>query len=83
MLEHASEFSIEGVTIVTPDSVITNGHLRIEDSHIAGISSSDNAIESNFAYHDEGIFALPGIIDLHTDALEKEITPGRAKIPSS
>lgn len=75
MLEHASEFSIEGVTIVTPDSVITNGHLRIEDSHIAGISSSDNAIESNFAYHDEGIFALPGIIDLHTDALEKEITP--------
>lgn len=75
MLEHASEFSIDGVTIVTPDSVITNGHLRIEDSQIAGITSSDNAIEPNFAYHDEGIFALPGIIDLHTDALEKEITP--------
>ncbi|QXD31738.1 alpha-D-ribose 1-methylphosphonate 5-triphosphate diphosphatase [Candidatus Pelagisphaera phototrophica] len=75
MFEHASKFSIEGVTIVTPDSVIRNGHLQIEDSQIAGISSSDYATENNYAYHDEEIFALPGIIDLHTDALEKEITP--------
>lgn len=77
MVNPSSQQIIQGVHIVTPDCVIQSADIIIEDSRIAEIgATADQAIErqSPMSYAD-GLYALPGIIDLHTDALEKEITP--------
>ncbi len=69
--------TINNVHIVTPDRIIENGDLHIEDDRIAVLGGNlGNPSDSPpSASHPDGLYALPGIIDLHTDALEKEITP--------
>jgi alpha-D-ribose 1-methylphosphonate 5-triphosphate diphosphatase len=67
--------------IVTPNEEFT-GAIWIENGIIAGISRNDELPLKDFpqAEHAEkvdasGCFVLPGLIDLHGDALEKAIQP--------
>ncbi|MEW5838585.1 MAG: alpha-D-ribose 1-methylphosphonate 5-triphosphate diphosphatase [Pseudomonadota bacterium] len=60
--------------IVTSDEVIEDAALLIDNGRIEAVSPEsrpDNAREINL----EGRLLLPGLIDLHCDALEKEIEP--------
>ncbi|MFZ5579851.1 MAG: alpha-D-ribose 1-methylphosphonate 5-triphosphate diphosphatase [Pseudomonadota bacterium] len=64
--------------IVTPDHVLEDAALLIEDGRIAAIcpeacpkTDAGGAREIDL----EGRLLLPGLIDLHCDALEKEIEP--------
>ncbi|MDX2163192.1 MAG: alpha-D-ribose 1-methylphosphonate 5-triphosphate diphosphatase [bacterium] len=58
--------------IVTPDGVIERGAIRTADGTIAEIVSGD-APETGLRL--QGLTAIPGLIDLHGDMLERDIQP--------
>ena len=62
--------------IVLPDGIIDRGSVRIEDEHIAEIleGPASNNGEALFV-NCSGLTAIPGIIDVHGDMLEREIEP--------
>lgn len=67
---------LTGATLVTPDGVEPNSTLLIENGRIAALGSSPESLSGSFETIDvTGCHLLPGLIDLHTDTLEKEITP--------
>jgi alpha-D-ribose 1-methylphosphonate 5-triphosphate diphosphatase len=57
--------------IVTPSEII-EGSLVIEEDRIAEIIADRHFSEGNDLH---GQWLIPGLIDLHTDYLEKEINP--------
>lgn len=69
-------FTIYNATIVTPAGVIENASLQITDGIITGINR-ESALPDNAAsaINAKGAIVMPGIIDIHTDALDAEIIP--------
>lgn len=59
--------------IVTPDGVVEGASVVIEDGRIAGVSNraegSGDVLDAN------GRYVLPGLVDLHSDAIEKQLCP--------
>jgi alpha-D-ribose 1-methylphosphonate 5-triphosphate diphosphatase len=68
---------IRNSKIVTPHGVINNGTLIIEDGQIKDIDSSTISAPGINEIDAEGGWIIPGIIDTHSDAIEKEIQPGK------
>jgi len=67
-------YIIENANIVLPDRVLNHGNIWIKYGEIKEISH--NYISGNIPrYQASGEFLLPGFIDLHSDAIEKEIDP--------
>ena len=64
---------ITAVDIVTPQIVVRDGSLLVEDDHIAAICPV--APQFDRELDGGGALCLPGLIDLHCDALEKEVEP--------
>jgi len=69
-----SSLVIENASIVTPEKVVENGSIKIVDGIVAEIS------EGRLSGCDErvdaaGMLVMPGLIDLHSDAIEEEIEP--------
>jgi alpha-D-ribose 1-methylphosphonate 5-triphosphate diphosphatase len=65
---------IENASIVTPERVLERASLKVADGTIVAVSRDrlngcDRRIDA------EGMYVLPGLIDLHSDAIEKEIEP--------
>lgn len=63
---------LSDVKVVLPNEVLAKGSIRIEDGKIAEIVEgpiSENAIQCR------GLTAVPGMIDIHGDMLEREIQP--------
>lgn len=60
--------------VVTPSKVV-NGALLVEGTRISEIFAHTVKTSSEKVLDAEGGFILPGLIDLHSDALEKEINP--------
>lgn len=72
-----SKTYLTGGQIVLPNQVLLEGYLTIENGIIIDISSEklpDN-IAKDTLLDVEGAYILPGIIDIHTDALDAEIIP--------
>ena len=69
-----SRFILRGADIVTPDRLITGGALVIEEGRIAEVLSSVPPLYGEEVWWMSGLIA-PAFIDLHSDALEKEIQP--------
>ncbi len=63
---------LSDLKIVTPDGVIERGAMRLTDGVIAEIVSGDAPED---ALHLPGLTAVPGLIDLHGDMLERDIQP--------
>jgi alpha-D-ribose 1-methylphosphonate 5-triphosphate diphosphatase len=69
---------IYNAQIILPDKVV-RGHIRIEGHKISEVAES--SFPSVKCYSDttvidaEGGYVMPGMIDLHSDAIEKEIQP--------
>ena len=65
---------IENARIVTPDAILEDAAIRIEEGRIVDVGSisSRNGAEH---YNASGQYLLPGFIDLHCDAVEKGIEP--------
>lgn len=64
---------ITAIDIVTPDSVVEDGSLLVEDGRITAICPVAPAFDREL--EGGGALCLPGLIDLHCDALEKEVEP--------
>ena len=65
--------AINNARVVTPDEVIENASVVLEGGRIAGISrrpeKDDEAMDAG------GRYLMPGMVDLHTDAIERQISP--------
>jgi len=69
-------FTIYNATIITPDEVIENASLRVENGLILAIDRENALLDSvNYSINAKGSIVMPGIIDIHTDALDAEIIP--------
>ena len=64
---------ITGAELVTPEAVIKDASLLIEDGYIAAINPESTSAVKSFDLN--GKLLMPGCIDLHCDAIEKEIEP--------
>jgi alpha-D-ribose 1-methylphosphonate 5-triphosphate diphosphatase len=63
---------IKNARIVTRDEVFT-GTVRVEDGKIADLSRSTTSAPDAIDW--EGDYLLPGLVELHTDNLEKHLVP--------
>ncbi|MFC4273550.1 alpha-D-ribose 1-methylphosphonate 5-triphosphate diphosphatase [Achromobacter aloeverae] len=59
--------------VVLPDAVLENGAVLIEDGCIAAIDPVDARAAREVDLH--GQILMPGLVDLHCDAIEKEAEP--------
>ena len=67
-------FTVENASIVTPSGVLHGASLKVDDGFISTIR--EGAINSHGKRVDaKSGYLLPGFIDLHSDAIEKEIEP--------
>jgi alpha-D-ribose 1-methylphosphonate 5-triphosphate diphosphatase len=64
---------ITAVDLVTPDCVVRDGSLLVEDGRITALCPVAPAFDREL--EGAGALCLPGLIDLHCDALEKEVEP--------
>lgn len=78
MLKSANKTWILNATMVMADRV-TKGNLRIDGDTIGAMnehSTPDRAdIQKENCINAEGMLVLPGLIDIHSDAIEKEVEP--------
>jgi alpha-D-ribose 1-methylphosphonate 5-triphosphate diphosphatase len=65
---------IHNANVVTPTGVIENRSIGIEDGIIVRIVEGDMPRNGN-SVDACGYYVLPGFIDMHSDAIEKEIEP--------
>ncbi|MEO1291599.1 MAG: alpha-D-ribose 1-methylphosphonate 5-triphosphate diphosphatase [Pseudomonadota bacterium] len=73
MKDHTSvETVLTNAAIVTPEAVV-NGSLLIRDGEIADVSAGNSAAPDALDF--EGDFLIPGLVELHTDNLERHLQP--------
>lgn len=68
-----SEFAITNARVVGRDSELPQGSLLIRDGVIAAVESGSLALKDVVDF--EGDYLLPGMVELHTDNLEKHFAP--------
>ena len=61
--------------LVLPDGLLEHGSLRIEDGQIAEIIEGRPVRPSGPVVNGRGMTAMPGIVDIHGDMLERELEP--------
>ncbi|MBX0329392.1 alpha-D-ribose 1-methylphosphonate 5-triphosphate diphosphatase [Oscillochloris sp. ZM17-4] len=66
---------ITNLRVVLADAVIEGGALLLEGGRIAGVYAGDAPRHTGRRVNGVGLTAIPGIIDLHGDMLEREIEP--------
>lgn len=64
-----TDFTLNNVQLVTPDAVVP-GHLSVQDGRIHALGSGPAAGEDG-----EGDYLIPGLVELHTDNIEKNLQP--------
>lgn len=68
------DFIIENATVVLPSGILKKALIKIEDGIISKIREG-NIRANGRRINANGRYVLPGFIDLHSDAIEKEIEP--------
>jgi alpha-D-ribose 1-methylphosphonate 5-triphosphate diphosphatase len=69
----ALDFCLVNATVVTPEAVLPEACLRVEDGVIAALGQDQAS--GRRCLDVQGRYVLPGFIDLHSDAIEKVIEP--------
>jgi alpha-D-ribose 1-methylphosphonate 5-triphosphate diphosphatase len=64
---------LENLKIVLPDAVLDRGAIGIEAGQIVEVREGDAPTRD--AFNGAGLWALPGLVDLHGDMIEREIEP--------
>lgn len=72
------ETILTNATVVTPEAVLTGATLVLRDGLIAAIDPGRSGLPA--ALDMAGDYLLPGLVDLHTDNLEKHMMP-RVRVP--
>jgi alpha-D-ribose 1-methylphosphonate 5-triphosphate diphosphatase len=68
-------FIIKNATVVTPFGVLPNTSVLIEHGIITHIDQNIEAKHSEKIIDADGAIVMPGVIDIHTDAMDAEIVP--------
>ncbi|OQW99919.1 MAG: hypothetical protein BWK74_01085 [Desulfobacteraceae bacterium A6] len=68
------DFVIEDATVILPSGIAERTSIKIEDGIISKIREG-NINSGGMRIDARGRYILPGFIDLHSDAIEKEIEP--------
>jgi alpha-D-ribose 1-methylphosphonate 5-triphosphate diphosphatase len=71
---HHKDFVIENAAVVLPSGILKGASIKIEDRIISKIREG-NINTNNKRINAQERFLLPGFVDLHSDAIEKEIEP--------
>jgi alpha-D-ribose 1-methylphosphonate 5-triphosphate diphosphatase len=66
---------LSNLRIVLPDTVIERGALQLEGATIAAVVEGDTRVAGSRIVDGAGLTAIPGVIDIHCDMLEREIEP--------
>ncbi|MGY9057462.1 MAG: alpha-D-ribose 1-methylphosphonate 5-triphosphate diphosphatase, partial [Alphaproteobacteria bacterium] len=64
-----TEFTINNVQVVTPDAVV-QGHVSVQDGLIHAVGRGQALGEDG-----NGDYLIPGLVELHTDNIEKNLQP--------
>jgi alpha-D-ribose 1-methylphosphonate 5-triphosphate diphosphatase len=67
-----TDLVITGCRAVLPDRVLENASVRVEDGIIVEIGEDSGADDGLDA---RGAWLLPGLVDIHSDAIEKAVEP--------
>lgn len=67
------DFVIENATVVLPSGIAEGASIKIENGIISKVR--EGSINCGSKINAKGRYILPGFIDLHCDAIEKEIEP--------
>ncbi|MBK8160984.1 MAG: alpha-D-ribose 1-methylphosphonate 5-triphosphate diphosphatase [Rhodospirillaceae bacterium] len=67
------DFVIAGGSAMLPDGTIAQADLRVSAGKIVAVGQSDSA--SARRWRADGLMVLPGMIDLHGDAFERQLMP--------
>jgi alpha-D-ribose 1-methylphosphonate 5-triphosphate diphosphatase len=70
-----TSFIIKNATVVTPNEVLNNTSLLIEHGIITHIAEHIDEKHAPKIIDADGDILMPGIIDIHTDAMDAEIVP--------
>lgn len=65
--------AINNARVVAPDGVVENASVVLEEGRIAGVSQTPE--RSGNTLDAAGRYVLPGLVDLHCDAIEKQLSP--------
>ncbi len=65
---------IEGASVVTPHEVLHGAAVAVEGGRIAAVGSPVQGFQAD-RIDASGLLLMPGIVDLHSDALERAIEP--------
>jgi alpha-D-ribose 1-methylphosphonate 5-triphosphate diphosphatase len=68
------DFIIENASLVCPEGIIEEGTLAVENGFITDVCSGRISGEQK-RIDVKGMLVLPGFVDIHSDAIEKEIEP--------
>ena len=67
---------IKNAQVVTPEGTLYDASVWIEDGKIRQVGSiPEHAAQSGEVLDAAGAIVMPGIIDMHTDAMDAEIVP--------
>jgi len=69
----SSDFVITNARLVTPNGVLPEASLKVEQGTITAISN--NNLRGSRQIDAGGSYLLPGFVDIHSDAIEKGIEP--------
>jgi len=70
-----ASFIINNTTVVTPFEVLNNTSVLVEHGIITHIAQQIDPKASDTVIDGGGAILMPGIIDIHTDAMDAEIVP--------
>lgn len=68
-------FTIVNARVVTPETILEGGAVRIEDGLIVDIRQNAGYRDSGDTLDARGSLLLPGFVDIHADSLEAAIAP--------
>ncbi|WAH44602.1 alpha-D-ribose 1-methylphosphonate 5-triphosphate diphosphatase [Alicyclobacillus fastidiosus] len=76
MIGGVERWAVRNVNVVTPSEVVRGGYVVIRGGIIEHVGTTPGRAEEMLPSVDgQGCWLLPGFIDLHNDAIEKEIEP--------
>jgi alpha-D-ribose 1-methylphosphonate 5-triphosphate diphosphatase len=70
-----NSFIINNATVVTPNEVLNNTSVLVEYGIITHIAPEIDEQYAGYTIDADGAIVMPGIIDIHTDAMDAEIVP--------
>jgi alpha-D-ribose 1-methylphosphonate 5-triphosphate diphosphatase len=60
------------VRAITPDRIVEDATIAVEDGRVVSV---EEHVGYTDAFNGRGAFCLPGLVDTHCDAIEREISP--------